>query len=244
MNVFDKHGIQHLSPSSLACWRESPGVWSLKYLAGVKDEGGAAAWRGSAVENGLAAMLRGGATLADATAVALQAYEQNAQGEIADDINAEREMIAPMLAELSKWQPPSNLNAAQIRVEHFMPDIPVPVIGYVDFAFDGIDIDLKTTKACPSTPRPNHVRQVSFYRAARNRKGALLYVTGKKRAYFEIDDAAAERAMNELRADALSLMGFLARVDSPLDAVHILPMNLDDFRFSDKAKTALEELLA
>jgi hypothetical protein len=29
---FARHGIKHLSPSSLNMWRNSPGIWTLKYL--------------------------------------------------------------------------------------------------------------------------------------------------------------------------------------------------------------------
>ena len=58
-NPFETHGIKHLSPSSLNMWRNSPGIWTLKYLLRLDDGGSPAMWRGSAVEAGLAAMLRG-----------------------------------------------------------------------------------------------------------------------------------------------------------------------------------------
>lgn len=241
-NPFAKHGIQHLSPSSLNCWRESPGVWALRYLANIRDDGEAAMWRGSAVENGWAALLHG-KSLEEATDMAHQAFDQNAAGEIADEISAERDMIAPMLEQCIKWKAPSDLLASQIKIEHWLDDVPVPVIGYVDFAFDGIDVDLKTTKACPSSPRPNHARQVALYRAARKRGGGLLYVTPKRREFYPVDDDMAERALNDLRCDALSLMAFLARMDSARDAIHCLPMDTDNFRFKSKTKVALEELL-
>ena len=46
-----------------------------------------------------------------------------------------------------------HLTAVQLRVEHFFDPVPIPVIGYVDMAFDGVDVDLKSTKAIPSAPR-------------------------------------------------------------------------------------------
>ena len=52
MNAFERHGIDHLSASSLNLRRASPGLWAARYLAGLSEDG-AAMWRGSAVEAGL-----------------------------------------------------------------------------------------------------------------------------------------------------------------------------------------------
>ena len=134
------------------------------------------------------------------------------------------------------------LNAVQLRVEHWLEDIPIPVVGYLDFAFEGIDIDLKTTKACPAAPRPDHVRQVALYRAARGRAGGILYVTGKKYAYFDVDDDMVERGLSDLQADALSLSNFLARCDSKQDALKSLPVDWDNWA-APKTKVPLSEIL-
>lgn len=233
------HGITHLSCSSLNLWRASPGIWALQYLAKVKDAGGPSMWRGTAVENGLAAFLRKG----DPVATALTSFEMNAQGEASEEVDAERQMIGPMLEQLTKWQPPSDLNATQLRIEHYLDDVSLPLIGYLDFAFDGIDVDLKTTKSLPSVPRPDHVRQVSLYRAARGREGGLLYVTPKKFQFYPVDDDMMERSLNDLRSDAMSLIQFLARCNSVKDALSILPIDQDHFRYP-KTKVPLNEILS
>lgn len=240
-NSFTRHGISHLSASSLNLWRSAPGVFALRYLAGIKDAGNASMWRGSAVENGMAVLLRGtGLTLAcDA---ACQAFDLNCQGETSEEIEAERDLIAPMLVQCVQWKPPGPLNAAQLRVEYFLDDVPIPVIGYLDLAFDGIDIDLKTTKAAPSTPRAEHVRQVSLYRAARGRAGGILYVTAKRHQYFDVDDDMMERALGDLQADATSLQHFLSHCNSKEDALRSLPIDYDDFR-APKIKVPLSQIL-
>lgn len=241
MNSFARFGIEHLSPSSLNLWRGSPGIWGLRYLAKLKDGGNAAMWRGSAVENGLAAKLRG-ANDDHAIANAHSSFDLNTKGEITDEIETEQELISPMLRQCFLWKPPSPLNAAQLRIEHWFDDIPIPVIGYLDFAFDGIDIDLKTTKACPSTPRPDHVRQVALYRAARGRSGGLLYVTNKRHAYYGVDDDTAERALSDLECDARSLQQFLARMDSREDALRCLPIDYEHYA-APKTRVPLEQVL-
>ncbi len=241
-NSFARFGIEHLSASSLNLWRAAPGIFALRYIAKIKDDGNAAMWRGTAVENGFAALLRG-ASIGQAIAVAYQSFDLNAGGSCEDDTAAERELIAPMLDQCAKWKPPSPLNATQIKIEHYLFDrIPVPVIGYLDFAFEGIDVDLKTTKACPSKPRPDHIRQASIYRKVRNRAGGLLYVTDKRHAYFDISDDAMNEALAELKADALSLSNFLARCETKDDALKSLPVDWTHFQ-APKVKIPLSDIL-
>jgi hypothetical protein len=241
MNSFARFGIDHLSPSSLNLWQSSPGIWALRYVGRIKDGGNAAMWRGTAVENGMAAFLRG-ANEITAGNIALNAFDLNCAGQITDEITAEMELILPMLRQCRLWQPPSELNATQLRVEHWFDDIPIPVIGYLDFAFDGIDVDLKTTKACPSVPRPDHVRQVSLYRAARGRSGGLLYVTNKRHAYYGVDDEIMERALSDIETSARSLQQFLARMDSREDVLRSLPVDFDHWA-APKTRVPLAEIL-
>jgi hypothetical protein len=239
-NSFQRFGIEHLSASSLNLWHASPGIFALRYLAKIKDDGNSAMWRGSAVENGLAVLLHG-QPLDSAIEHAHQAFDLNAQGVIDDD--GERELIAPMLEQCSKWKAPSDLLSTQLKIEHWFDPVPIPVIGYLDFSFENIDIDLKTTKACPSTPRSDHVRQVSIYRAARNKAGGLLYVTNKRHAYFDVPDDAMNEALSELHADALSLNNFLARCETRDDALKSLPVDWSHFQ-APKTKVPLAEILA
>ena len=56
---FERHGIDHLSPSSLRLWRDAPAVWIGKYLLRAPDEVGPGAWRGKAVEAGVDQLLYG-----------------------------------------------------------------------------------------------------------------------------------------------------------------------------------------
>lgn len=240
-HAFQRHGIEHLSCSSLSLWRSAPGLWAVQYLAKIKDGGNAAMWRGSAVEGGLSTLLRTN-NIDAACSAAMQAFDLNAQGEVTNEINDERNLIVPMINQCALWAPPSPLNATQLRIEHWLDNIPVPIIGYLDFAFEDIDIDLKSTKACPSTPRAEHVRQVSLYRASRGRQGGILYVTGKKHAYFNVDDDSMERSLGDLTADALSLRNFLARCESKQDALRSLPIDFEHFR-APKVKIPLSEIL-
>lgn len=242
MNDFTRFGIDHLSPSSINAWKSSPGIWALRYLASVRDKGNAAMWRGTAVEAGYAAHLRG-ATLNNAYKIAAQTFITLAGGEITEEIEAENANVKAMLFECLNWKPPSMLLATQIRVEHFFDDIPIPVMGYVDLSFEHEDVDLKTTKACPSSPRGDHIRQVSLYRAARKKRGGLLYVTGKKHAYYPVDDASMKVALDEMREDALSLMNFLSNFKDRATVLKCLPIDWESF-MAPKVRTPLSKVLA
>ncbi|MFG1302131.1 PD-(D/E)XK nuclease family protein [Xanthobacter sp. V3C-3] len=246
MSAFEKHGIRHLSASSLGLWRENPGLWSLKYLGGMKDDAGPAAWRGSAVEGGMLALLHG-RELAEAKEKALSAFDATCQGELSDEIAAERALISPMLDVIATMpKQPSPLVASQIKVECWLDEVDAPLIGYIDFVFeDGTVLDLKTTKACPSSAKAPHVRQVSAYMLARRTDlGGLVYVTGKKFANYGITPEERDFAIKDLTRDALSLQRFLERFDTPMQAMDVLPMNTDDFRWSDAATEFLMKLEA
>lgn len=244
MDAFERHGIRWLSPSSLGMWRENPGLWGLKYLGGFKEDAGPAAWRGSAVEGGLNILWRDG-SMAEALTAALGAFEANAMGEVSDDIDAERDLIKPMLETLANaTRPHGAIMAYQLKIEARLDDVPVPIIGYIDFAFeDGLIVDLKTTKACPSAIKPEHARQVALYMEARGSDyGSVLYATAKKWASFPVENK--EEAVASIRRDALSLKRFLERFETPRSALGALPMNVDHYFWSDAAKAKLFELEA
>jgi hypothetical protein len=85
MSPFERYAIGHLSPSSLNLWRASPGLWTARYLGGLKDEN-AAMWRGHAVETGLARLFRGG-SIGEARSAALDRFDENTAGEAADALS-------------------------------------------------------------------------------------------------------------------------------------------------------------
>jgi hypothetical protein len=90
---FDRHGIPHLSPSSLALYRHSPALWCVRYLYGVKNEASAFAWRGRAVEAAVDAIVLDDADDHDAIERAKHPFETEAQGEVSPEIDKERRAI-------------------------------------------------------------------------------------------------------------------------------------------------------
>jgi hypothetical protein len=249
MNGFQRHGINHLSPSALNCWRETPGLWCLRYLAGVRDETNAAMHRGTSVERGLDAMLHG-ASPEDAHKFAINEFDRLFTGVLSDEIEAERELIPGMVKQCHKWRDDMkeagalpDLAATQLRVETWLDGVDIPVIGYVDFTFmDGPDIDLKTTKRCPSEPSANHLRQVALYHKARQRPAALLYVTEKRFAFYAPPVSDLEAAIAELTSAGRSLELFLSMMPDAETALRALPHQNDHYAYGEAAKAKLVAL--
>ena len=59
MNGFEKHGIKHLSNSSISLWESNPAQWVMSYLLKEKRPTSAAMQRGVAVEDAVVAVLNG-----------------------------------------------------------------------------------------------------------------------------------------------------------------------------------------
>jgi hypothetical protein len=239
MNPFERHAITHLSPSNLATYRQEPAYWVAKYLFGIKDEGGAKMWVGNAVEAGLKAWLHG-TPEQDARQIALQIFEQHAQGDLSDDCEAGRAEIGPMLARaIEKVEPRwDSKPLCQVACRYYVDGLEVPIIGYLDFAFDdGTILDLKTTRRMPSEPKPDHAAQVAFYCRSRNgAKGGLLYATTKRSELYTLTDEQIDASFKELVAAARAVRNLLRLMPTKEDAASMFAPNYDHYFWSDKLK--------
>jgi hypothetical protein len=248
-NAFQRFGINYLSPSSVNTWIKSPGLWCLSYIAKMRDAGNANMWRGTAVEAGFKLLLHGqpmSAAVAEAYRIFDQIVAENRSIEMrsTEDIVSQRGLIIPMLGQAAQWQAPGRPNGSQLKITCNLPDVPVPVIGYVDFAFEGLDVDCKTSERITNKIPADHARQVSTYRFARDgRRGGLLYVTAGKHNFLEVDDATMRDSIDEMRAAAMSIGRFLAKCDSREDAVLSLPIDWDAWT-APKQKVSTDQIIA
>jgi hypothetical protein len=220
-SVFDKFGIDHLSPSSLNKWCSTPRLWCLHYLLKIKDPESHAMSLGKAVEKGFEWFLKG-VSFEKALETAQTEFLRLTEGELGDRYDHIEPMLRQCVEHAVDW--PMELAASQIRVETWLDGVSIPVIGYVDFAFmNPLDLDLKTSKRCPGKPEPHHLRQVALYQKARQRPQALLYITDKRHAFYPVDDADLRRALDELTTIAQSLEKFLALMPDAESAAEALP---------------------
>jgi ribosomal 50S subunit-associated protein YjgA (DUF615 family) len=234
---FAKFGIDHLSASSMNTYAACGAMWCLRYLPGLeyKDQVGPGAWRGSAVEAGLDWWIynrKDDTVREDAITKAHARFEQDAQGEIRDDIDKARDDLTGFLdraIELAASQYPEGSlpDARQLKFEYRIEGIEVPIIGYMDYVWPGAIDDLKTTYRMPSEISSEHGRQIALYSTVKQRRGRLLYVTPKKSQVMELTPDQVEAHMRYLTRCAHSIRALLAMCpDAPTAASMFVP-NLD-----------------
>lgn len=240
-DAFSKHGIRHLSPSSLALWRTDSALWVGRYLLRWQDPAGPYAWLGSAVEAGLSSWLYK-RDPEQAKAAAEQEWLNKTQGDVSDDVEVAHVRLLPMLDQAIKAFADKPLpTSTQAKVECWLDGVPVPLLGYTDFEWPEAIYDLKTTKQCPSSPRADHVIQMAVYWEARARKKevSLVYATEKKHAVYSVAHEDMEAALVDLAATARTLMRFLSRVQDGRDAITLLPADTTGYRWNDTLRTYL-----
>lgn len=240
---FERHGIGHLSPSSLSLYRNSPALWCLRYLYGVKDPANSYAWRGRGVEAAVDAILLDGVPDDVAVERAKRTFELSAQGEITPEITKERQALpdlvrqaAPVFRRLGK---PTTL---QHKIEFWVDGVEVPILGYADYTYDEFVIDLKTTFALPSKPRPDDCVQVVMYGDALHKRPGLVYVTPRKVARFPHTEIDIEAARRVLRQSAHAVRATLAATDDKEHAAELFVPNLDDYHWTDTTRDAAERV--
>lgn len=234
MNPFEPHGIDHISVSQLNSWAAAPGIYVMERLLGHKTPVGAAAHRGSAVEDGVIAGLMG-ASLKDAIDAANAVFTERTALSSDPRRDKERDSLAGMVEQgislLSPWGKPDRI---QVRKEWQMEGIAVPVLGFSDAEYDahGLIIDLKTSHALPTTIRTSHARQVASYvGAGSNITGGVAYVTSKKSALYQLENPAAHIAA--LTRMAHSLQNFLAISTDGHELASLITVDTDSFYLAD-----------
>ena len=95
-NGFEKHGIKHLSASSINLWTNAPDVWVAQYLFGRRGPMSAAAMRGICTEDAVVAHLTGKSDCEAAYSAALAKFDSTFP--IGDEkTTKERDMIKPCM---------------------------------------------------------------------------------------------------------------------------------------------------
>jgi len=232
---FTKHGIDHLSASSINLWTNAPDLWVMQYLHGIRTPMGPAPWRGICVEDAVVHVLMGGS---EAEAIQMAHDKFDKRFVIGDETTTkERDMIQPMIQqsieELMEFGKPEFADQEnkqeKISITAKGDGWSIPVIGYLDLVFPqhGAVIDLKTTGRIPSKMSAEHQLQRCIYAAAKgNMAVKFLYVSGKKSAMLEDGDVAETLAKAKKQIGRME--AFLRHCDKET-AKAIVPTNPNSF---------------
>jgi hypothetical protein len=235
MNPFERHGIEHLSPSACNLFIGSPAMFVMERLMKRKMPVGAAAHRGTAVEEGVVKGLQG-VPESDAIKAAKDTF--SALTALSGDPRRDKErdgipdMVVQGLRELSPYGPPSS---TQGKIEWKVEGLAVPMIGFYDVAWEdhGILLDIKTTHALPSKIKINHARQVALYAACLgdNIDARLCYITPKKSATYRLENVREH--VQALEKIALTIQRFVSISADPAELASLVAPDIDSFYFAD-----------
>ncbi len=248
MNVFEKHGIAHLSASSVNLFIAQPALWAASYLMKQRTAVGPAAHRGTAIECGVEAGLFDPAMpVEECSKLALEKFHSLTRLSADTRIEKERETIAPSvaiaLAELRQYGVPDKPeDGRQHKIELTLEGVAVPVIGYLDFKWSshGIIGDLKSTSRIPSEISDAHARQGSIYtHSGSNMQTRMIYVSSKKIAVYAVEDAAA-RLQEFIRA-AQAIERLLSLSDDGEKLTRCFVPDMSSFYWGDSSARAVAD---
>lgn len=250
MNGFDRHGIDHLSASSLNLWAAEPAVWALERLLGHKSPSTAVMARGKAVEEGVhAGLMDPNRSLDACIAIAQKAFDREMTFNADDRRSSERANLAGYvghaLDELRHYGVPS---AYQDRIEIRLDDVAVPVVGYIDWRFDqrGLIVDLKTAERLPAAISLAHARQGAIYARAHGNYGMrFAYVKpvaakkdGRAVSVYALERSDVDRQLAALRQIALRLERFLNLTSDAHELCGLIVPDYERFHWSNAVTRA------
>jgi hypothetical protein len=249
MNVFQRHGIDHLSASSMNLFIAQPALWCASYLMKKRTPVGPAAHRGTAIECGVeAGLFDPEMPVKAAQDLALAKYHTLTRGVLINTdprVEKEREAVAPSvevaLAELRQYGlPDQSTGGRQHKIEVTLDGVPVPVVGYLDLLFPqhGLLVDLKSTARIPSEMTDAHRRQGAIYAAAMgNHEVRFAYVSTKKIAVYVLDDVTPRIA--EVTRTAKAIENLLSLSDDGERLTRCFAPDLSSFYWGDASARRL-----
>lgn len=249
-NAFERHGIDHLSPSSINAWLNCPSLWVLEKLLKHRSMMGAAAHRGTATEAGVSAgLFNHNLTQAECLALALPVYDRLTALSGDPKRDAERSVINGMIGQglaLREHGVPFVPNdesrfgsEKQHKVEITLEGVAVPVIGYLDWLYADEILDLKTTLRVPSSMSETHLRQATVYKVAHpNKRVRFFYCSDKRAEKHTLTRDQYDVALRELIGGARRLERFLSLSDDPFELAAIVPHESESYFWNDPATKA------
>jgi len=235
---FKAHGINYLSPSSINTYINDTSLWVARYLFKIKSSSGASAVRGIATEFVLADKYEKGVfdyNLLDVKFMSLCAESGIDLGDI--KTAKEKNLLKGFGSVIDENFDYKNLEAYQEKVEVQIEDMPVPIMGYIDFRFKGKIVDLKTSTRMPTRPTEAQKRQMALYSMAYPDSSVdLFFATPKEHKTFTLKNLTLYK--KQLRKVALSIQKFLSISDDKHELASLMYPNLDSWLWSGMKEEA------
>ena len=241
-NPFKVHNINYLSPSSMNTYISDMPMWITRYLFGVKSSSGASAVRGIAEEFVLANKYEKGVfdfNLLDMKFMSLCAESQIDLGDT--KTIKEKKLLKDFGKVIDENFNHENLVAYQEKVEVQFDDLPVPVMGYIDFRFEDKIVDLKTSTRMPSKPTEAQKRQMALYSMAYPKSSVdLFFATPKECKTFTLTNLSQYK--KQLKKVAFSIQKFLSISDDRHELASLVYPNTDSWMWSAEMKEEAKKI--
>jgi len=245
MSAFARHGIDHLSISSLNLFASEPALWVMERLLGRRGPVGAAAHRGTAAEAGIAlGLLDPDLPVADCQAYAVKVFDELTALSRDARVEKERTGVPSIVWQgLERLRPRGAPTATQQEIRVMLPGCPLPWLGYVDLFYadhaPGVVVDIKSTLRLPSEPSTGHARQVSLYTYNTPYAAKIAYFTPGRSEVYEIGEEAKQQHIADLVNIAGRLERFLGLSDDPAVLASVVVPDVDSFYYADPVTRAL-----
>ena len=239
MNGFQKHGIGHLSATTINLFAAEPALFVAEKLLKRRGPVGCAAHRGTAAEAGIVrGLLNPDAPISECQEAGIAEFDRLAALSAAPRRAKEREavpaIVATALPELRQYGIPQT----QVKIERTLSGVPVPWIGFIDLLFpdSGVLVDIKSQLRLSSEISTSHARQVALYAHGTNYEARIAYCAPSKLGVYRLEDAPVHVAA--LVNIAQRMERFLALGDAEFLASIVVP-DADSFYYSDATTRAI-----
>ena len=174
-NPFEVHGVKYLSATSINKFRKDPAKW-LVNIAGYKDSIFSPPMSfGIAIEDGITkGVTEPDCSIEDCVKATNESYERiydkildnKAADYSYEKCHEKRDRVADLLTEIVPLYRKFGIPiATQKKISLEIEDIPIEIIGYVDYLYEDTVRDLKTTGMKPML-RSDYQRQLTIYHYA------------------------------------------------------------------------------
>jgi hypothetical protein len=251
MKAFEKHGMSHVSASTINGWIDQPALALLK-IAGIRGDASPAMWRGTASEHAM--NIYSARREQDVTSLIKTAQEefdklhQESSAEVNEDkLNRERKAIEQYVTNgieyLSDFMgdavsPP--LLQGKLKFEH--DELSVPILGYYDMLFENPHqvVDIKTSASRPRQPTLAHSRQLSIYWAGTGAEPWVWYVAKTGVSAFTID--RPQIYFNQFIRAAKSLERVLSISDDIYECCQMFYPDVDHWKWDEVSRNAAKDI--
>lgn len=241
-NPFKAHNINYLSPSSINTYINDTPMWIARYLFGARSSSGPGAIRGIAEEFVLANKYEKGSFDFELLNFKFMSLCAESNIDIGDVKTIKEQKVLKDYGNIiDKHFSYKDLEDYQEKVEVQIDDLPIPIMGYIDFRFKDTIVDLKTTSRMPSRPTEAQNRQMALYSMAYPKKKVeLFFASPKDYKKFPLKNLSAYK--KQLQKVAFSIQKFLSISDDKHELASLVYPNYDSWMWSSDMKEEAKKI--